>query len=219
MSSFKSNQHKASRGRKSRNNGQMSLSRSLSLKPPQIPTSVPVRHTFRYVSTSGTSTTITSDNLIGAAGVMALSTTQVNSFYDSVKVVKISMWAPPASQGATSTTSVQWIASAASYSSNAYEDSDTTNSTAAPAVVHSRPPKGSVAAFWTSPIVSNVNMFILVAPIGTIIDVTLDLLLSSQGGGNQTYVSAAASAGVVYYLYLDGIPTHRYTPVTLPTTL
>jgi hypothetical protein len=63
-----------------------------------------------------------------------------------------------------------------------------------------------------------LNLFLLTAPVGTIIDVDLDLIFSDDETTPQTYAVAAATLGTVYYLALDNVATHIYVPVSLTTT-
>jgi hypothetical protein len=150
----------------------------------------------------------------GTVGIIAA--TLVASPFYSVKVNYVEMWAPPASQGASSTVSINWE------SPNApnVEISDTTVSVAVPAHLKCKPPSHSLAAFWQN--VGSGTIFSLVAPVGTIIDVSLSLVMFDEDDGSTTPATSAvatATLGLVYYLSLDPNATHRYAPVALTTTI
>lgn len=185
-------------------------------KPAQLKSNVIVNHTFRFTSTSATSTAITPTSLLGAAGTMG---TTVNSFVAPfsacVKVNSLKMWAPPPSQGSTATCSVDWVGSISSQVSN-LEFSDTSNSVTTPATVRCVPPKQSLASFWQQ--AGSTTLFTLVAPVGTIIDVSLSLILQDDDTAPVGIAVTTAAVGSVYYLSLDPNATHRYVPVSLTTT-
>lgn len=161
---------------------------------------------------------ITPNTLIGAAGTIGTVTnTTVSAINQSVRVRRITIYAPPASQGANSTCSVEWFGAAGSNTNN-LEVSDTSNSTAIPARVMTSPPRLSLASFWVAGS-STVQLASLVAPTGSIIDVILDLILCDDENGTCFQIpTATAALNTMYYLSLDGNTTHRYTPISLTTT-
>jgi hypothetical protein len=59
------------------------------------------------------------------------------------------------------------------------------------------------------------NLFELVAPSGSIIDVAVDLILSDNEVAPTAYVVAAGITGYMCFLSLDGAAV--YTPVSLST--
>jgi hypothetical protein len=183
--------------------------------PIQIRSNVELRHRYRFVSTSSASTAVTPNSLMCSAGTMCtVVNTTVTSFFGSVKVNQIEMWSPPASQGSSTTCSVDWIGS--SYQPNR-EYSDTSVSVATPAHVISSPPPMSIAAFWQTS--STNTLFNLIAPVGTIIDVHLSLILNDDDESLVTSSVAGAALGNIYYLSLDSNATHHYPPVSLTTTI
>jgi len=184
-----------------------------SLHPPQLATNVTFRHRFRFISTSATATAITPTSLLGACGAMAtVLNTSVATLSSSIKVDHVSLWTPPASQGASATCSINFLGLG---NTPSREFSDTTVSVAEPAFVSCKPPPQSLASFWQVP--SNTTMFTLVAPVGTIIDINVNVILA-DGTDNTSIIVATAALGSVYYLSLDPVATHRYTPVSLTTT-
>jgi hypothetical protein len=185
--------------------------------PPQLRSNLELSHNYRFVSSSGTATAITPASLFGAAGGMGtVSNSAITSFFASLQILKVEMWTPPASQGSAATCSVNWEGFNGAPNR---EVSDTSVSVAQPAHVVSRPPPRSQAAFWINGTQTLSNtIFTLVAPSGTIIDVTLRLVMFDDDVGNVNATASAVTVGLAYYLSLDPNATHRYVPVSLTTT-
>lgn len=182
--------------------------------PSQFKSNVELRHSFRYVSTSGTATAITPTSLLCSAGtVCTVANFAASSFNGSVKVNQVEMWSPPASQGSNTTCSVLW---AGANNSPDREYSDTSVSVATPAYVRCPPPPMSLASFWQT--AGTGTLFTLTAPTGTIIDVHVSLILFDDDVSQATASIATGVLGTIYYLSLDPNATHRYTPVSLTTT-
>jgi hypothetical protein len=186
--------------------------------PKPLKSNIVYNHRYRFVSTSGTLTSITNNSILLAAGCFTASTNAVvASIAGSYRIRFVEMWCPPSAQGGSATCSIEWIGS--TNGTNNLEVSDTTVSVARPAHVMSVPPRLSLASFWTLGTVSSspITEFSLIAPVGTIIDVGLDLIMNDDDVGTTGTVTTAAS-GATYYLSLDPNATHRYTPVSLSTT-
>ncbi len=163
-------------------------------RPIQFRANPELTRRYRFVSSSGTSTLIQSTTLAAACGVVATSATVGQSIVQALKVREVEIWAPPSSQGSAVTCSILWQGGS---TSQPREVSDTSVSTAIPAHVKSGPPAGSLASFWTT---ANNSLFTLVAPSGSIIDVTVSLVLAD---GNASTIGAAvlvgATTGRMYY--------------------
>jgi hypothetical protein len=190
---------------------------ALSTGPQQFMSNITFGHTFRFVSTSSTATAITPTSLLCSAGTICYVTnTSVISLYGSTRITRIRMWAPVQSQGTAATCSVLWAGSVTPF----YQDreiSDTSVSVTKPAFIDCAPPAKSLAAFWQT--ASSNTLCTLVAPVGTIIDITLALTLQDEDGPSPaTSTVTTGVLSVQYYLSLDPNATHRYTPVSLFTT-
>jgi len=184
------------------------------LNPPQLPSNVVITRTYRFRSTSDTKTAVTAGNIGGIAGlVCTVANTTLSYLAVSSKVHRVSIWTPPASQGAAATCSIEWVDIDAVGSK---EFSDTTVSTAFPAHVSSVPPVGSAAYQWQSTAGGGALMNIT-APIGSVIDVHASHVLFDTGTAAPTAAVAAGTLGVLYYLPLDGV-TDVFLPVGLNTT-
>jgi hypothetical protein len=74
----------------------------------------------------------------------------------------------------------------------------------------------SLASFWQ--LASTTGLCNLVAPVGTIIDVHLSLIMQDDAETQANATVATGTLGLTYFLSLDANTTHRYTPVSLTTT-
>jgi len=184
-------------------------------KPPQFVNTVQIRKTYRYTSTSGASTTIVDADIVSCSGAMGTVTnSKVNLTGYTAKLHKISVWTPPASQGAAATCSVQWYNSTGA--DLGPEVSDTSNSVTMPAKLSARPPRGSLASFWLG--TAGTPILVLVCPAGSIIDIDATVQLATVATVQVTVGTAVV--GTPYWLALDqvGASTQHYVPVGLPTT-
>jgi len=186
--------------------------------PRQLSSNITFGHTYRFISTSSTATAVTPTSLLAAAGSVCYAVNaNVISIFGSIKVNRIKIWTPVASQGANATCSVLWSGTVTPFNQDR-EISDTSVSVSKPAHIDTRPPAKSLAAFWQT--ASTNNLFIVTAPTGSIIDVSLSMVLQDEDSGSAPATVAVASGtlGTQYYLSLDPNATHRYTPVSLNTT-
>lgn len=180
-----------------------------------IRSNVELSHRYRFTSTSGTATGITPTSLLCAAGTVC---TQTNAFAlaiaGSVKVNQISIWSPPASQGAAVTCSCDF---AGFGNSPSREYSDTSVSVSTPARIMCTPPPQSLAAFWQ--VAGTTTLFTITAPTGSIIDVVMSLIVQDNDVAQAVSAIATGVLATTYYLSLDPNATHRYVPVSLTTTI
>jgi len=188
--------------------------------PRQLKTNIEIKHQYRFSSTSATLTDITATRLLTAAGVSANTLgTGGNSIYQSVKVNRIEIWSPPASQGANTTCSVLFPATNAS---PAREITDTTVSVTEPAHVLATPPPNALCGFWSdgSAGFGAQVLFSLVAPPGSIIDVWLSLIIRDGPAATAaTAVLVGGTVGAIYYTSLDSGTSAGsiYKPIGLTT--
>lgn len=185
------------------------------LQPPMLATNIRFRHRYRFDASADFSGTITFAEIAASMGTIGTVTnTTVTLLCNSLRILSVEMWAPPASQGAASTCSIDWYSTT---NQPAFEFSDTTISTAVPSHVQCRPPPFSLAAFW-QPSNSGANAFTLVAPKNTIIDLTLEGILIDEDGLGDTLGVTTAVIGHPYYIALDGPSSNKLVPVSMVTT-
>jgi len=204
---------KSSKGKRSRNPRNRRGQSFRLMHPSQLRTNVVVKHRFRFTSTSATARTITDTNLLGIGGaVCSVANTTLNMINSTTKLHSVEVWAPPASQGAASTCSVEWVGQ--NFAPN-IEVSDTSNSVAEPAHVRAKPPPGSQASLWLPPVGNQI--MIVIAPIGSIIDLVCSHTMQDDGIAGTAATVATGSLGAMYFMYLDGA-THTYVPTSLTST-
>jgi hypothetical protein len=208
----KANSLRANRGgtRKSSQRGGMERSPN----PPMFSSNIRVSHKYRFEATGAVTSSITDSQVLASlGGICALNTNNVTSWATSFRIKKISIWAAPPSQGAASTCSVEWFGFG---NSPAIEHSDTTLSVARNAVVHSQPPPQSLCSFWQK--ATGTALFKLTCPTNSVVDLTVDYILSDDEVTQSTATATVNVLGMVYYLPLDGIATHLLIPVSLVST-
>jgi hypothetical protein len=188
-------------------------SKSEDFKPPQLKTNVKYSHRYRFISNSADVQNVTSKALIGACGVQADTTSTSHAIVQSIQVIAVSMWSPVPSQGSSTTCSVNFYGGDQAPNINY---SDTSVSVTAPAVVHCRPPKNSSASFWQNQNV-DVDLFNIIAPLGTIIDVTVNAVLSNNElGAGLAFAVSGATVGFMYFGGLDeNVTGSNFPPVSL----
>lgn len=170
---------------------------------------------YRFVSTSGTITSVSPSDLMTASGtICTVANTTCTSMFGTVKVNRIEIWTPPASQGASATCSCEFFGTS---NTPSREFSDTSISVATPAHLVAVPPPQSLASFWQG--ASGTALFKLTAPVGSIIDVWLSLIMNDDEVTIVTRAVSTATLGSIYYLGLDSTATTRYVPVSLTTTV
>jgi len=184
--------------------------------PSQISSNVVTSHKFRFTATSAYSSHIMISYLLGCAGTIGTATNSATTnIYRSVRIKSVEVWSPIASIGSFATCSVNWFTN--STYTNSIEVSDTSVSVTTPAHVISRPPKNSLASFWLN-LATDENVFVLTCPTGSIIDVSLQLVVSDDEAAATTNSVATAVIGTLYYLALDGPSSNLLVPVSLVTT-
>jgi hypothetical protein len=176
--------------------------------PPQFHPNVRVSHKYRFQAVAAfTDTAITRTMLISASGVLATTTVLGYSPFLYCRVKRISMWAGRTSASGTTanaTVSCIWSGDVNNFGGSYIEMSDTTVNDMYSAHVSGAPPAKSFAGEWAQ---GSANVVaILSGPIGTIIDVELDLVMNDAGETNTavSQVLTAATVGQMYYLALDG---------------
>lgn len=189
----------------------------VSLKPPQLNTSAPYRHTYRFMNTAfAANVTVTASDLLGAAGTFAKTTNSiVTTWYTSFKIHRVRIWALTSNAGNTGTATVQltWSGTVAQPADKGINDISINPSV--PAFIDSKPPAGSSPSFWNGQ--SSSSVFVISTNTDIIVDV--DMSLQNFGGFDSLDISVATAVlGEPYWLALDGASTNVLVPVGLQTT-
>jgi hypothetical protein len=189
-----------------------------SMGPRPIAANPQSSHTFRFTASGLTALpagkAVSVETLLCAAGVIATTTVAGSAFHQAVKILSIEVWTPPAAQGSPATCSVLW--SDSNFARNS-EVSDTSVSTAEPAHVRTSPPAGTQAAFWNSSSNLADRLCTIVAPPGSIIDVTVSLIACDGGAASGVAVLVGGNVGRASYCALDNttLASASYLPVSL----
>ncbi len=186
-----------------------------SIDPPQIATNLICSHRYRFAASGAYSGAITCAQVLQSLGVMGtVVNTTASLLFKCFRLKKLELWAPPPSQGSTVTISVEWLGSS---NSPNREDSDTHVSVSRPAHLVCKPPPESLAKFWQ--VFTGTTLFNIVAPVGTIIDMSVDMIMVDQTTASSTVAAATVVLGKVYYLALDHGTSDLLVPVSLTTTV
>jgi len=177
------------------------LNRFMVPRIPQYSGTLRFTKKLRFLTSANLSAQITRANLLN---LFVYATTTSNSFrwLSSVRVVAVEAWGQdPAFAAAANEVSVEWESEDGP---NVTVSSVTTSTT--PAYVKTRPPARSLAGFWADQGYDEAtNLFMIVAPIGSTIDVTVELCAVQDAAGSAGPTSAAhLSVGSAYVLPLDG---------------
>jgi hypothetical protein len=183
--------------------------------PPSLKSNIVLNHTFRYRSNNVIATAITSNGFLGGAGgICTVANTTLVGFFYALRIRRIKVWTITATAGTAATCSVEWQGQA---NTPNMEVSDTSINTAVPAMLNSVPPRNSLAANWAT--ANTGQLCILTCPVGTIVDVSLQLVAWDGEANNSINTISAGTLGQVYYLALDQpSSTQRYVPISLSTT-
>jgi hypothetical protein len=167
-------------------------------------TNVHFQHKYRFgVSTAVNATLISTDQLGAIAGgaVINVATKGCQPIARTGKLISVEVWAPPPSIGANSYVAVEWSPGQRSPTT---EYTDISINVSSPAHVKTRPPKSSLAAFWFDSSTS-VGLFSLTAPVGAIVDVTVQYVMEDQVALTSAPFTAltAPALGILRYACLD----------------
>ncbi len=152
---------------------------------------------------------------------MAATATSAYRIPNAVKLRKVEVWAPMASDLAPVTCSVEWRQPAVAgqgVGGNSQIRSDTSMGSARPAYVSAKPPPGSLASMW----LNGGNPFTVLAisgPANTVVDVHLSFRVGDSTSEAQAVGAAVAGAtvGTVYVRKLDSNNAALLPPVALAT--
>jgi hypothetical protein len=157
---------------------------------------------LRFIAASSVpDVAITTDSLLtAAASVCTVASTTCTSVFMACRVKSVEMWATPESTSAGVGVAIHWDQSRMP----GFSKSDLSVNVARPAHVYSKPPRDSLAGFWTNA-GTNTSMFSLDCPQTAIVDVVLDLVISDGDtiSSQATRTVTAGALGKVYSLYLD----------------
>lgn len=143
---------------------------------------------------------VKSNNIGGAMGAIATSTTALRSTCTAVKINRVRLIIPPPSSGSVNSGRLTWFGGDEHETQSSLIGS--TNNPAKCAVIAARPPRESSAAFWTDG--NNITLFNIHAPVGTIVELEIMIRHSRPGqpGFTPDVTVAGLTVGDTYYAAL-----------------
>ena len=187
-----------------------------SLPPVRDMTVMVQKHTFRYVSASGSNATnVTPTNIIGACGgICTVANSKLTPWASSFLLKCIRIW-PGLSSTAYEDCIVRWAA----YNSIGTKDSKleraVVQGNTLSGALEFRPPKNTVATWWQ---VANASVLLVIScSPGSIVEMDVEFTLSNTFVTSDATIATGTLASV-YYLPLDGATAHTITPLGLPFT-
>jgi hypothetical protein len=140
--------------------------------------------------------TIKANNLAGAMGCIATSTTALRTTAAAVKVSHVKLIIPPPSSGDVNSGRLTWNGGGSNEARSSFIAS--TNNPAKCALVSTKPPKESAAAFWVD---DSSALMTVHAPVGTIVELSITIRHArpGQAGFVPDVVVAGLTTGDTYY--------------------
>ncbi len=178
---------------------------------PQIPCNYMQTHRYRFRATSDFDAFINSTSLLGVPGLASATTTDLYPIARALRIRKIEVWAPT---GTSTTPSILELTWTGSVNGPAKSVSDVSVNVSKPAHIVTRPPKDSLCSFWVNQSATPYSLFSLACPSGSVVDIVLQWTQKDDSTPGTVVVVTGATAGLVYYGYLDGDSTHLLSPVS-----
>jgi len=209
----------ARRGRRvaagrSRRRGRRGVS-ALPKLPPPLECSPVYAAVFRFdVNSIVTQQGVSDTSLMLVPGAMGTGSNNVASLASAVRLRHITVW--PSSGGEAT---VQWNGSHTGYIRDSSRDESLPTGITVTQPVRMSPPKWSLCANWfDAASVSGQAVLQVSATAGSVIDVLLDYTLATALGNKTGVAFTAASAGSLYFGYLDGQSSHTLKPLGRPSS-
>lgn len=184
--------------------------------PPQLTSSIQIDKTIRFKASAALSDASVNVNDLLDLICLAATTTSAYRLPRTVKLRRIEAWAPPASDGAAVTLSVEDVLSVGGISAPSRRAEDVTMGQSRPAHVVWAPKMDSTLSKWLSNL--SASALVLNGPSGTTFDVSFSYIL--QDGETPTAVVAAvagATVGALYIRSLNSSGSNNIPPVSYPT--
>jgi len=194
------------RGRRN-NGGRRRPLRVKSVQPPPISQPLRISHKFRFtvVGSPLVNSSVTWSKLMQLY-CYGISTTTMAQLFDTVKIDSIDIWGVcPNNFGGASTAAVtvslQWGAESGGLGSENVTYSDTSISTDRPPYLHCSPKPSTTVGMWHGS--DTTAAVYLTAPIGSVIDVTLELTVEENSDTLSTFSVTGGTAGAINFTRLD----------------
>ncbi len=182
--------------------------------PPALQLSVRKVHTFRFEASSASTTDTLSTTSLGNMLIMAASATNGYQLCNAIRLRKIEIWGPMASDLIPVTVSVDYTGQSAQAVGPSCKVTDTSMGANRPAHIVAIPPRTSTASTWQYTI-SGLTLCTLEFPANAVVDITLEFVLQDNGSPSTVVAISGATTGVVYLRRPD--VAQLLVPVSWPT--
>jgi hypothetical protein len=141
----------------------------------------------------------------------------LSAVFKSVRLRRVRVWAPPASQGAFGGITLAWTPiTGQSIAANGLVN-DASPNPSAPAYIDCRPPGNSYASMWRDGTPAE-NLFQLSCSTASFIDLEVDCVINTTQATPATLSVSAGTAGIMYWPALDSDGSGLYLTYGRPTT-
>ena len=176
--------------------------RSMGLLPSVLNTTPVCKGIFRYYTTADVTNVQVNPVTIGQAlGCVATGTTTLASFVSCYRIKKIVLWP---GNGSFHIEELYWLSTPSAFVKEDVREATNPSGATITGPIQFIPPKGSLASFWINSSVAANALFGIQCNTGALIDLHVEFVLANALNGFTAQTTAGASAGSVYYPYLDG---------------
>jgi hypothetical protein len=193
-----------------------SIGNSTIPRPPRFISTFEFSKIVRYSFESTASFTLTRATLLDLLG-MAISSTSIDRVAEAVKIKQLKVWGPPGvATGTTSyasnVVSLQWLSNLAKS-----ETISESSMSIEPAFISSKPPRNSLAGFWSlSGENEDEEILTLIAPGSSIVDLHLSFVMEKEFPISITTSATGLTPGQTYLLTVVS-SGENLVPVDYPT--
>jgi len=199
--------------------GKRSVAGKMSL-PPMIDNTINVTSTvIRYfISSSSAPVSCSTQDIFGALGGIAFTTTSVRPWAGSYRIRKVCAWPALSTTAGEPQVQLSWNGGLASQNRDEIKSVDIPRGNTTTGMVTFVPPKRALAGDWvSSTATTTTNLFTIEGAPGSVLDFHVSFTLSNAFLAAAITVGTA-TAGNPYYLALDGASSNTIIPAHLPTT-
>jgi len=186
--------------------------------PPLLQTTPSFTQTLRYYATLASVATVTAVDLAQACGIVAATSVLGYPIASAVRLKRIRIWpGETALAAAVNQCAVSWSSGVSNFAPDEEVDGSTPDGMSVPRALTFTPPKYALAADWLASGLSTGTVFLISSPIGSIVDVDVEIRLSNNIAPYTSLVLVSATAGLTYWMALDGRASKVYVPLGRPT--
>lgn len=193
------------------------LRKTLTSLPPMLDLVPQVHTVLRFQNSSLSAVNVSVASLLGACGTIGLVTnTSVRLLASAVKLHRITIW-PANASGTPDFATLLWKPeTGTNIGKEVVKDLTMPGGISVTGPLSFVPPRGTLWANWLE--YSTEQMLVIACTTGAVVDVSVSWTQLCGTVAVQSTSVVTAVVGNPYYLPLDGVTTHIYSPVLLPST-